>query len=196
MAVTLKQWEKAVQLVDKRARDYMKRRRVDYPTALTKVLSRDAKLRKVYQQSPTKPLTALKELAAYLNAAADHPSPEAAVLLQIMRGLKCYGATKAAKEMARAMLEFELSNFSLRCVPLLVKGQLRLGLIHPPGFLGTIAAAAHDGRLSALHCCRWCEHFFVEADHRKTYCSEKCSKARATHRVKVWRHAQDQKKEE
>ncbi len=142
-----------------------------YPAALAAVLQTDDKLREAYyRRSPTQdPLTALTELAAYLNAEAARPAGEASALVEIMIAAKHLGASKAE---------------------IFTGGVMSLGLMYPAGHLGTIARALHEGTFSALHCCRWCKEFFVDADHRKTYCSKKCSKARATHRVQEWRRAQ------
>src|SRR6266498_3551243 len=192
MAITLKQWQRAGKKAEERARAYMKEHGGKYPAALAAVLQTDAKLREAYyRRSPTQdPLTALTELAAYLNAEAARPAGEASALVEIMIAAKHLGASKAEREQARSALEQQLSNLSVRCVPLFTGGVMSLGLMYPAGHLGTIARALHEGTFSALHCCRWCKEFFVDADHRKTYCSKKCSKARATHRVQEWRRAQ------
>jgi hypothetical protein len=188
MVVTLKQFEKAGKLADERAQKFAKRHGVPYSEALAVVLKNDAKLRKAYHRSPPRePLKALDELAAYLNEEAKHAVGEASALYEILVPLKHMDATDPEREAARARLEQQFSRVAISCVPLLSGHALRLGLHYPTGHLGTVIRALHEGTFSSLHCCRWCKKFFVDEDHRATYCSEACSKTRATHRVKVWR---------
>jgi hypothetical protein len=189
MPVTQKKWQKAMETVEQRARTYMQRHGGNYGEAVAAVLKRNPKLAKAYQRSsPKEPLAPLRDLADYLNAEAQHGPGEASALYEILVPLKHMDASDAERETARARLEQQFSRVTIRCVPLLAGGMLRLGLHYPAGYPGILIRALHEGMFTALHCCRWCRKFFVDEDHRATYCSEACSNARASHRVKVWRY--------
>jgi hypothetical protein len=186
MAVSAKRWTQAGKTIDRRARAYMSREGVSYSEAVGAILRKDRKLWAAYHRAPEADTTArslakLEDLAKFLNDHEKHP------LKAALQAFKHKDATNQDVALARPVLEAGLSRLRVEFTPFFVDRSFTVGTLYPGGHYGTIVEAVNEGTFSALHCCRWCNRFFVHKDHRRDYCTVRCFKKRETYRVKLWR---------